>query len=54
MSGFKQEGKRYHPPSEDFAETRQKLKAALAEIERLNDIIADIQDDTEGEPHGTS
>lgn len=52
--------KRYNPPSEDFAETKQKLKDALQKIEaleithkrlrhtitQLDDMIADILDDT--------
>lgn len=56
---------RYHPPSEDFNECKAKLKWAelrvvdlVAKVERLeadlqraNDTIADIQDDTDGEKH---
>ncbi len=45
--------KRSNPPSEDFAETRQQLIHARAEIVRLRAIIDDILDDTGGEPHVT-
>lgn len=51
-------GKRYNPPSEDFAETKLKLQWAEARIvnlveenERLKAVIEDIQDDSKGDPY---
>jgi len=53
-------GRRYHPPSEDFAETKAKLRWAelrieelvsqnerlKVEVEQKDEMIADILDDT--------
>ena len=56
--------KRYNPPSEDFAETKQKLKAAEATIsqqvedirhltikcQELTDMLSDVLDDVGKQP----
>ena len=68
MSGYSELDRlRKNPPCEDFAETRQLLKDERTKneqlklsnkrlthrVKELEDMIADILDDTGGEPHVT-